>query len=271
MGCDHGRIHEKGVYVKMDHCTRFLESRCLNKGKSCEFLDGLHVKQEELAVVYYALRDEAQIMVSESRRMWLDTPFSLSAIQCGHLFFLSCFVNGYADYYVHPAFQAPKEPSGMQALLAHFMQTYGPLPSYLHPRRHVWSRMSSMASLYPQSRVPIGNFNSNSNYNACQTPQYPDSKTTLPSFVFSDRYPQRNTLDVQRLKTPMLANICINPNLEWGSAPSLEVLKPFSLLVLDGIVDSKSAEDPSVDTMNIMWYHYLRSWSVHLKTYTAIP
>jgi hypothetical protein len=31
---------------------------------------------------YYALRDEAQTTVSESRRMWLDTPFSLFAIQC---------------------------------------------------------------------------------------------------------------------------------------------------------------------------------------------
>jgi len=92
---------------------------------------------------YYALRDEAQTTVSESRRMWLDTPFSLSAIQ---------------------SFQAPKEPSGMQALLAHSMQTYGPLPSYLHPHRRVRSRTSSMASPYPQSRVPIGNFNSNSNY-----------------------------------------------------------------------------------------------------------
>ena len=36
---------------------------------------------------YYALKDEAQTTVSESRRVWLDTPFSLFAIQCG--FFLS--------------------------------------------------------------------------------------------------------------------------------------------------------------------------------------
>ena len=38
---------------------------------------------------YYALRDEAQTTVSESRRVWLDTPFSLFAIQCGCLFVCS--------------------------------------------------------------------------------------------------------------------------------------------------------------------------------------
>ena len=38
---------------------------------------------------YYALRDEAQTTVKESRRMWLDTPFSLFAIQCKWSF-LSC-------------------------------------------------------------------------------------------------------------------------------------------------------------------------------------
>jgi len=35
---------------------------------------------------YYALKDEAQTTVSESRRVWLDTPFSLFAIQCGFSF-----------------------------------------------------------------------------------------------------------------------------------------------------------------------------------------
>lgn len=32
---------------------------------------------------YYALRDEAQVTVDESKRIWLDTPFSLFALQCG--------------------------------------------------------------------------------------------------------------------------------------------------------------------------------------------
>jgi hypothetical protein len=113
-----------------------------------------------------------------------------------------------------------------------------------------------MASPYLQSRVSIGNFNSNSNSDACSSPQqtrqHPNSKTTPPSFVFSDRYLQKNTLDAQRLKTPALAKVFINPNLELGSAPSLEALKPFSPLVLDDIVDCKSAKDPSNCAQNAM-------------------
>ena len=31
---------------------------------------------------YYALRDEAKGTVVESRRLWQDTPFSVSAVQC---------------------------------------------------------------------------------------------------------------------------------------------------------------------------------------------
>jgi serine/arginine repetitive matrix protein 2 len=35
---------------------------------------------------YYALRDEAQDMVTESKRQWLDTPFSVFALQCKCLY-----------------------------------------------------------------------------------------------------------------------------------------------------------------------------------------
>ena len=31
---------------------------------------------------YYALRDEAQVTVEDSRRIWHDTPFSVYAVQC---------------------------------------------------------------------------------------------------------------------------------------------------------------------------------------------
>jgi hypothetical protein len=37
---------------------------------------------------YYAPKDETQTTVSESRMVWLDTPFSLFAIQCGFFSFL---------------------------------------------------------------------------------------------------------------------------------------------------------------------------------------
>ena len=38
---------------------------------------------------YYALRDEAENVVVESKRTWLDTPFSLFALQSTCLFFVS--------------------------------------------------------------------------------------------------------------------------------------------------------------------------------------
>ncbi|KAG5650532.1 hypothetical protein H0H81_011921 [Sphagnurus paluster] len=80
---------------------------------------------------YYALKDEAQTTVTESKRTWLDTPFSVFALQ---------------------SFQVPRHPAGMQALLEHSVQNYGPLPSELRPRR-MRSRTSSRPSPYPQGRM----------------------------------------------------------------------------------------------------------------------
>ena len=42
---------EKGVYAQTDLRTRFLESKCPDKGNVREFLDNLRVKREELASV----------------------------------------------------------------------------------------------------------------------------------------------------------------------------------------------------------------------------
>lgn len=57
-----------------------------------------------------------------------------------------------ANSNVHAAFQPPRDPVGMKVLLEHSVQTYGPLPSELHPRR-VRSRTSSRVSPYPQGRT----------------------------------------------------------------------------------------------------------------------
>lgn len=96
---------------------------------------------------YYELRDEAEHLVKESQRTWEDTPFSIYAVQsesrksiCTTL--LSTFA----------AFDPPRHPSGMRAMLQHSLQTYGPLPSELRPRR-VRSRTSSRVSPYPSSRT----------------------------------------------------------------------------------------------------------------------
>ncbi|KAG2365179.1 hypothetical protein BDR07DRAFT_1470529 [Suillus spraguei] len=78
---------------------------------------------------YYALRDEAEDTVTESQRVWLDTPFSVFAVQ---------------------SFDPPTHPSGMRALLEHSMQNYGPLPSDLRPRR-MRSRVNSRPSPYPRT------------------------------------------------------------------------------------------------------------------------
>ncbi|OAX37318.1 hypothetical protein K503DRAFT_801332 [Rhizopogon vinicolor AM-OR11-026] len=63
---------------------------------------------------YYALHDKAQDTVAESKQVWFDTSFSIFAVQ---------------------SFDPPRHPSGMKVFLEHSMQSYGPLPSELRPRR----------------------------------------------------------------------------------------------------------------------------------------
>ena len=48
------------------------------------------------------------------------------------------------------AFDPPRHPSGMQAMLEHSLQNYGPLPSDLRPRR-ARSRVNSRPSPYPRT------------------------------------------------------------------------------------------------------------------------
>ncbi|PSS31100.1 hypothetical protein PHLCEN_2v2356 [Hermanssonia centrifuga] len=76
---------------------------------------------------YCALRDEAHETVTESKRVWEDTPFSIFAVQ---------------------SFDPPANRGGMQAMLEHSQKSYGPLPSELRPHR-IRSRTSSRASPYP--------------------------------------------------------------------------------------------------------------------------
>jgi len=80
---------------------------------------------------YGDLKDEADDTVTESKRVWLDTPFSLFAVQ---------------------SFQPPHHPSGMKAMLEHSQQNYGPLPPDLRCHR-VRSRTYSRPSPYPQRIV----------------------------------------------------------------------------------------------------------------------
>ncbi|KAL1696581.1 hypothetical protein GGG16DRAFT_85014 [Schizophyllum commune] len=77
---------------------------------------------------YYALRDEADSTVAESKRIWMDTPFSMFALQ---------------------SFDPPRHPAGMQALLEHSIQNYVPLPADLRAAR-ARIRTESRPSPYPQ-------------------------------------------------------------------------------------------------------------------------
>ena len=94
---------------------------------------------------YYALRDEARDTITESKRTWLDTPFSVFAVQCECLRIPILLVLTIAL-----AFDPPHHPSGMRAILEHSLQNYGPLPSELR-LRHVRSRVNSRPSPYPRT------------------------------------------------------------------------------------------------------------------------
>ncbi|KAJ3725176.1 hypothetical protein C8R42DRAFT_718664 [Lentinula raphanica] len=126
---------------------------------------------------YYELRSEAEYTVSESRRLWVVTPFSIFALQ---------------------NFDPPCHPSGMKALLASSVENYGPLPSDLRPRRR---RTSSRPSPYPQGRTirvslspeyPRPNFvkeTSSWTSNATQSPPLREVTALNPNITFDSPAP----------------------------------------------------------------------------------
>ncbi|KAI0051553.1 hypothetical protein FA95DRAFT_1580533 [Auriscalpium vulgare] len=76
---------------------------------------------------YTALKDEAHVTVEESKRLWMDTAFSVYAVQ---------------------SFDPPRHPAGMQALLEHSKQNYGHLAAEI---RRMRSRTNSRPSPYPRA------------------------------------------------------------------------------------------------------------------------
>ncbi|KAJ7126033.1 hypothetical protein C8R44DRAFT_733950 [Mycena epipterygia] len=136
---------------------------------------------------YYALRHEAEDTVVESKRTWSDTPFSVYALQ---------------------AFQPPKNPEGMQALLQHSVQNYGPLPSELGPRR-VRSRTQSRASPYPRQG---------------QNASSPESQRLSPVDLHRTRVSNNALQSIElnaNVDVPM-PPIVLSPKREnaWGLAPN---------------------------------------------------
>ncbi|KAI0666503.1 hypothetical protein C8Q78DRAFT_984185 [Trametes maxima] len=160
---------------------------------------------------YYALRDEAHVTVEESRRVWVDTPFSVFALQ---------------------SFQPPKEPAVMQAMLEHSQKNYGPLPSELRPRR-IRSRTSSRASPYPVRNMMRASFS-------------PEKPRSSPIQVFTDS--PAHSFVVPAQEKSILREVQRDTNLLKASpAPALGEIKPFSPLhiELDVSKQDKSAFIPA--------------------------
>ncbi|EGO19639.1 hypothetical protein SERLADRAFT_443108 [Serpula lacrymans var. lacrymans S7.9] len=128
---------------------------------------------------YYALRDEAQDTVQESKRVWMDTPFSVFAVQ---------------------SFDPPRHPNGMQALLEHSIQNYGPLPSDLRPRC-MRSRTHSRPSPYP--RQIKTSFSS--------SPAAEQARAT--AFVFTDNRNASAETTAAPPQSKVLQQVSINPNI----------------------------------------------------------
>jgi hypothetical protein len=155
---------------------------------SIDLTTGTSVWDDERGIValrkYYALKDEAQDTVTESKRQWLDTPFSVFAVQ---------------------TFQPPRHHAGMQALLEHSVQNYGPLPSELRPRR-MRSQTQSRPSPYPQARI--------SKVVASQSSFAHESSMT-PT-ISSQAYQHQQQYHQHR--TPVLQQIPINPNIAGNNS-----------------------------------------------------
>jgi serine/arginine repetitive matrix protein 2 len=100
---------------------------------------------------YYALKDEAHDTVEESKRVWIDTPFSVFALQCKST---SVFFPPKSRI-ISPAFNPPRHPDGMKAMLEHSQRNYMELPPALRAPR-VRSRTSSRASPYVRAAIAAG-------------------------------------------------------------------------------------------------------------------
>ena len=105
------------------------------------------------------------------------------------------------------AFEPPRHPAGMQALLEHSVQNYGPLPSELHPRR-MRSRTQSRPSPYPARSVKLA-------------PRSPENLKMQPVNV--------SAVNTRLVDKPVLQQLPINHNISAVSA--LNQVKPLSPLV----------------------------------------
>ena len=111
------------------------------------------------------------------RRYGWTPPFSFFALQC-KFYFNQTNVSRLMPC---PGFQPPHHPAGMQALLQHSVQSYGPLPSEVRPHR-LRSRTSSRPSLYHINRIFKSSVTTNSSKDHSQVDVTSKSSTNIPVF-----------------------------------------------------------------------------------------
>ena len=157
---------------------------------------------------YYTLREEAEDTVTHSKQVWLDTPFSIYALQSKCLLHFYSFT--ICANKIIQAFVPPRHPAGMQALLQHSLENYGPLPPEL---RRIRSRTQSRPSPYPQARSIKTSISPDQNH--------PSTLDIARSFV-SAQPPMQTS-------TPVLQQVSIHPNIQ--SPPVIDGLKSESPFV----------------------------------------
>ncbi|KAF8629005.1 hypothetical protein AX17_005861 [Amanita inopinata Kibby_2008] len=140
---------------------------------------------------YYTLRHEAENIVSESKKQWVDTPFSTSVVQ---------------------NFQPPRDADAMQTLLQDSMKNYRPLPSELrHCRRG--SRTYSH-SYSPYARARINRLLSPEKAGGSPSPSLNRRRTSAPA-----KAAVRSSI--------VLQDISANPNVLSTPQSKQSPLKPF--------------------------------------------
>lgn len=105
------------------------------------------------------------------------------------------------------AFDPPRHPDGMRALLEDSRLTYQPLPAEL---RRMRSRKDSRPSPYPQARIIAS---------AASPARPPKAKSSTQSQASA--------------ATPVLKDKTLNANISLNVAPALETMKPASPFVLN--------------------------------------
>ncbi|KAK0475256.1 hypothetical protein IW261DRAFT_1422569 [Armillaria novae-zelandiae] len=188
---------------------------------------------------YYELRDEAESTVTESKRVWIDTPFSVFALQ---------------------GFDPPKHPAGMQALLEHSIQNYGPLPSELRPKR-VRSRTSSRASPYPSTRV----------LKAAASPELITKEQdnvyrNATSFPLGDVLPHANMMTVSPASKPF-SPLIEDPKREnaWGPAATRPRVGSAARRAVHGWAKRNNGKTPTKLKENTSKMNMTRSESLRLS------